>query len=218
MRIKSSKSEIMRNLFAFTKPYVRIAGMRIQRTICSGSTAAITALCLFAFSWPVAGQDKEAKGGAFSIGARYHTDHSAYRDLPFGNGDISYMLALEYAERLALWQLGVDFAPDVSGTRDLDPEEDQVGTRFVITPQLNLIFKDRVFRAGTGVLTSYVKDDDGEGEWLGPYWQLLLGLSFNIAGSVSLDTSAHYVMKSWDKITDFKFGDLEYSMLLTFRF
>lgn len=171
------------------------------------------------FSLAAASAAAKNSGAGLSIGGRFRTDHSAYSDLPFGNGDISYMLALEYSEHLALWQLGVDFAPHVSGRRDSDPEDaDPVGTRFVMTPQLNLIFKDRMFRGGTGILGSYARSKDGEGDWIGPYWQLILGLSLDVFGPVSLDASAHYVMRGWDKIKDFRFGDLEYTLLLSFPF
>ncbi len=158
---------------------------------------------------------------SLSAGGYFHTEHSAFTDLPFGNGDVSYLLAYEYAERIALWQLGLGFAPEVSGTRDSDSNEEgaeQVKTDLVVTPQLNLLFKDRCFLGGTGILGSYVRDEDGDGDWIGPYWQLMLGLNFELGNSFSIGANAHYVMKSWDKIIDFKFGDIEYSALLSYRF
>lgn len=185
--------------------------------------AAVTAVLVF-LADPCFGAQKK-KGNerhhGLALAGRYHTDHSEYGDLPFGNGDISYLLAYEYAERIALWQLGADFAPDVSGIRDSDSAEgvtNSVGTKFVVTPQLNLIFKDRMFRGGTGVLTSYIRGDDGEGEWIGPYFQLLLGLSLDLADALSLDGNVHYVLENWDEITHFGFGDLEYSAGLSYWF
>jgi hypothetical protein len=181
----------------------------------------ILAVLLFSsvFALSVSGQNQSHS--SITAGGYIHTDHSVYTDLPYGNGDISYMLAYEYAERLALWQLGVGFAPHVTGTRDEDSAEDgaePVGTDLVVTPQLNLLFKDRWFRGGTGILGSYIRNDDGEGDWIGPYWQLLLGLDFELSSSFAVGGNAHYVMKNWDDIVDFKFGDIEYSVLLSYRF
>ncbi len=192
--------------------------MRLDRSFVSGIVVLIfLSACL---ALPVCSAGQGAKS-SLSAGGYFHTDHSAFTDLPFGNGDVSYMLAYEYAERLALWQLGVGFAPHVTGIRDADSHEEgvaTVGTDLVVTPQLNLIFKDRFFRAGTGILGSYIKDDDGEGEWIGPYWQLLLGLNFELSSSFSIGGNAHYVLKNWDDITDFSFSDIEYSVLMSFRF
>lgn len=158
---------------------------------------------------------------SLSLGARYHKDHSVFTDRPFGDGDISYALAYEYSERLAYWQLALDFAPDVSGTRDSDgddSEAESVGTDFVLTPQLNLVFTDRFFRAGPGIRGSYIRDDEGNSEWIGPNWQLQLGVNLPFGEAISIDGNVYYVLESWGNITDFAFGDLEYGVWLKYTF
>ena len=52
----------------------------------------------------------------FAVGARLHTDHSDFLELPFDEGDISYAAAYEYHEDNAYWQIAVTFTPDPSGT------------------------------------------------------------------------------------------------------
>lgn len=184
----------------------------------SGPAAAIFLLALFAAPFSAAGQQTWYE---FGVGARYHSQHSEFETLPFGDGDFSYLATLEYSEPVALWQLAMGFAPDVTGSRGPVPDEgttEAARTQYVITPQLNLIFKDRMFRGGAGILRSYIRDRDSKGEWTNIYWQTLLGLSFDIGGSASLNTGAHYVFRGWDKIREFSFNDLDYSLLLSFRF
>ena len=161
----------------------------------------------------------QSPNSSLSVGARYHVDHSAFTDLPFDDGDISYALAYEFSEKHACWQLAVGFAPDVSGTRDGDDADvDSVKTDYVITPQLNLIFFDRFFRTGTGIRGYYIVDDDGDGEWIGPDWQLQIGLGIPFGETISLAANAYYVLESWDRITKFAFDDLEYGMWLSYKF
>ncbi len=151
------------------------------------------------------------------LGARYHAEHHRFDKLPFGNNDISYLLAYSYAESRALWQLGVDFAPDLSGkmvcaggrvVEDLD---------YAVTPHLNLIVKDNYFRGGVGVRATYVETGAGS-EWLDPYWQFLLGVNLPLAGRFSLDASANYVFQRWEYLDGFDFRDLEYQLTLNMQF
>ena len=151
------------------------------------------------------------------LGARYHAAHRQFDKLPFGNGDISYLLAYSYAESLALWQLGVDFAPDVSGEMALAGDRVVGDIDYAVTPQLNLIIKDNYFRGGMGVRTSYVEAED-DSEWLDPYWQFLLGLNFPLMDRFSLDASTSYVFEHWEKLDGFDFRDLEYQLTLNVKF
>ena len=167
------------------------------------------------------GRSSGNTGNALCLGGRYHTDHSIYTDLPFGDGDISYMLAYEYDQHITCWQFGLDYAPEVSGTRDVDSDDAEaeiVGTDFVLTPQFNIIFKDRCFRGGTGIMGSYIRNDDGDGDWIGPYWQLHLGLNFPIGNTISIGGNTYYVVEKWDKIIEFRFDDLEYAVWLNISF
>ena len=152
---------------------------------------------------------------SLSVGGRYHTQNTVFTDLPYGNADISYGLAYTFAEEHIALKLGADFAPDVSGTRDA-PNTNK--TDYVISPQANIIIKDRVFRAGIGLLTSYIRDNMGEGNWLDPYWQLMLGLCFPIYKGFSLEGNVYYVLERWDKITDFRLKELEYGLWVNYNF
>ncbi|MFH1477550.1 MAG: hypothetical protein ABIH24_08710 [Verrucomicrobiota bacterium] len=152
---------------------------------------------------------------SLSVGGRYHTENTIFNDLPYGNADLSYGLAYTFAEEHVAIKLGADFSPDVSGTRDA-PHTNK--TDYVITPQANFIVKDRIFRGGVGILTSYIRDDQGEGEWLDPYWQLILGLCLPIYKSLSLEGNVYYVLERFDKITDFRLKELEYGLWLNYNF
>jgi hypothetical protein len=167
---------------------------------------------------------KEYGPHSISLGGRYHTELSEFSDLPYGNGDISYILAYQYTQGCAIWQFACDLGPDVSGKKEVYTNSasatytNLVGVDYIITPQFNLIFRDSYFRGGGGIRTSYIRDSKGEGEWLDPYWQLQLGLSFPIYKRFSLDIHTYYVYERWDKLIKFKFGDLEYGALVNFAF
>lgn len=152
---------------------------------------------------------------SLNAGGRYHTENTVFTDLPYGNADISYALFYTFAEKYAAIQLGVDFAPDVSGTRDA-PNTNK--TDYVVTPQLNLIIKDRIFRAGVGLLTGYIRDDKGGGDWLDPYWQMMLGLDIPLGKNFSVEGNVYYVLETWDKIADFRLKEIEYGLWLNYHF
>lgn len=177
--------------------------------------SALVAALAFAF-YATAGSSEETTetSNLLSIGGRYHARQSSFDDLPFGNGDISYLLAYNYLWRASIWQAGIDVGPDVSGKM---PETGQ-NVDVALTPQFNLIFRDSYFRGGAGIRTSYLRGGDGEGKWLSPYWQLQLGLCFPIYGPISIDLGVYYVLEQWQKIGDFRFNDLEYGALINYAF
>jgi len=152
---------------------------------------------------------------SLSVGGRYHTENTVFTDLPYGNADISYGLAYTFAEEYAAIKLGTDFSPDVSGSRDA-PNTNK--TDYVITPQINFIVKDRIFRGGVGILTSYIRDDKGEGSWLDPYWQMMLGLCIPLGQHLSMEGNLYYVLERWDKITEFRLKEIEYGLWLNYNF
>lgn len=152
-----------------------------------------------------------------NLGGRYHAEHHHFDKLPFGNGDISYLIGYSYSESITEWQLALDYAPDVSGTMIESDENKVTDFDYVLTPQFNLVFKDRYFRGGAGIRTSYIQSDDGS-EWLDPYWQLMLGLNFPVFGRFSLDAAVLYVLEKWGKIDQFDFRDLEYALTLNCEF
>lgn len=152
---------------------------------------------------------------SLSVGGRYHTENTIFTDLPYGNADLSYGLAYTFSEEHVGLKLGADFSPDVSGTRDA-PHTNK--TDYVITPQANIIVKDRIFRGGVGILTSYIRDDQGAGDWLDLYWQMMLGLCVPLGRNISVEGNIYYVLERWDKITDFRLKELEYGLWLNYNF
>lgn len=191
--------------------------MSINRQI---FTALLATLALLALALPGLGAEDKYGPHSLSLGGRYHTEHSEFTDLPYGNGDISYLLAYQYTQGFAIWQFAADLGPDVSGKKAVvsGSTTNLLGVDYIFTPQFNVIIRDGYFRGGGGIRTSYIREEGGEGEWLDPYWQLQLGLAFPLYQRLSLDISTYYVYERWDKLLDFKFGDLEYGALLNLAF
>lgn len=148
-----------------------------------------------------------------SAGARWHKNHSVFDELPFDDGDISYLMAYEYHEGIALWQVGVDYAKNPDGDKDV---------KRIYTPQLNLIFKDRIFRAGTGILKSFMTCDQESDRDTSIYYQFILGLDMDIPflNNFTIGLNGHYAFQrwKWDKLKEFSGKDIEYSVLLGFQF
>ncbi|MBU1170647.1 MAG: hypothetical protein KKD44_13885 [Proteobacteria bacterium] len=140
-------------------------------------------------------------------GAQYHTTIPDFTDLPLKRGDYSYKLLYEYHEGIGFWQLGASYAPSPKD-RDID---------YVLTPQINLILKDRFYRLGAGALKSRVKGKT-ESHWTDVYWQICAGLGIPLGSRFSFDVYAHYVFESWDSIRDSDKGGVEYSALLGVTF
>lgn len=189
------------------------------------------ACLLFAFVF-FAASDVSAQNG-LTGGARYRRDHTKFEKLPFDDGDITYFLMYEIGNEHAAWQIGADYAPRVTGlygaSADAKKTRDDAGGEeapenlgeevdYVITPQLNLVFKDRIFRAGTGVMASYIKKDDGDHEWHYPYWQMELGLEFNVGKNLRAGVSAYYLLDRWRDITKFRTDEIEYGARLAYSF
>lgn len=184
--------------------------------------------------------------GAYNVGIRYHSQHDKFADLPFGNGDISYGIGMEWHEDIAYWHIGAEFQPDPGRFEDID---------FVITPSINLILKDGIWRGGVGALSNYAKRDrrpfEGEGSlqvedngglqteddggflsdngetdepaviqrdrWSKIYWQLLFGIHLPFFG-MDVDIFAYYPFEKWSRLTSFRIDDLDYGVRLGFRF
>lgn len=154
------------------------------------------------------------------LGLRFHTAHSEFADLPFGNGDLSYALAYEMLEEYLSLQIAMDYAPDVSGKTYSGPDDTTgIEVDYILTPQVNLLVLDPPWRMGFGIRTSYIRySGDVESEWMDTYWQLQLGLNFPLSANVSMDACAYYVWERWSTFTKFHFRDLEYGMWLNCKF
>ncbi len=150
-------------------------------------------------------------------GAKYHQEHSAYDELPFGNADISYAIGYEFRERIAALQLVLDYAPDLSGGKTNDSGS-ATSFDWALTPQANLLFTDGFLRGGAGALMTYARDDDGDGEWTSVYWQLILGLHVPPKGRFAVDALATYPFRNFDTFSDFDVRDIEYSLWISYAF
>lgn len=158
-----------------------------------------------------------------AAGARMHVEHSAFKALPFDDGDFGYLLAYEYHEGLGLWQAGVEYAPSPDG----DPN-----VNYVLTPQVSLIIQDRIFRAGIGVLWSYVARESTDLEtpseeippeeiidgWSSPYYQFNIGLNFPFLERFSVGIDSYYVFEKWGKLKEFDIGDIEFGASFSMKF
>lgn len=141
-------------------------------------------------------------------GARYHQKHTAFAEYPFGKGDLSYGLVYEFHEENAYWQVACGYASRPSGT----PQSD-----YAVTPQVNLIIKDRIWRGGLGVAWTYVAGQpDGSG-WTDFYWQFLAGISMPVV-RLPLSVLAYYPFDRWSNLDEFDFRDVEYGVWVHFRF
>ncbi len=169
----------------------------------------ISVVSLLAFA--LACVDLNAAGGTQSridVGLRQHMAHATLEDVPFGDRDISYCVAYECQEENAYWQIGLGYTPHVTGNGTAD---------YIITPQLNLVATENIWRAGIGALMSYVHDDVGDSDWSDVYWQMLAGVGFPL-GTFQVDVLAHYTFDSWDGLRKFGAGDIEYGVWLKYAF
>ena len=166
----------------------------------------IAAIIVLVFSICAVSTALAKSNSKYSLGVRQHVDHSVYSELPFGDGDLSYGIAYEFHENEAFWQVALEYAPNLSGTNSLD---------YAITPQLNLLFADGYWRAGLGLLQTYVSGTDND-DWTDLYWQFLFGIHLGKSTKPELDVYAHYVFESWSDLGDFDSEDIEFGLWLSF--
>ena len=141
-----------------------------------------------------------------ALGLRYHqaADSVAHRAL--SDEDLSWVLAYEYHEEIAFWQIALGYA---SGSNtDADAR--------VLTPEVNLIFKDGIYRLGLGALINRVSASNSQ--WTDLHWQVILGVSIPVASRISVDLYGHYLFHKWDEISKTSDNAAEASLLLAFQF
>jgi hypothetical protein len=143
-----------------------------------------------------------------AVGARFHPPHSLIEQWPF-NDNWSYGISYALYEGLGYIELGLDYAPEGA---------DGTGIDDVITPRLNMAFKDGYFVAGLGIGKSYVRMVEGENEWISLLYQAHLGLEIPVGNRFELGGGAYYSFKSFSDWSDFKSKDLEYGIRLGFFF
>jgi hypothetical protein len=142
-------------------------------------------------------------------GFRYHQDHTVFEELPFGEGDISYVLAYEATDQNMVLQLGCGYCPDVTGSSN--------AVEYALTPQANLILKDGMWRGGLGVMRTYIKDDDDTTDaWTHTYFQFLLGVEFPLF-NIPLSVYAYYPFDDWSNLSEFDVEDVDFGATLRFN-
>ncbi len=172
----------------------------------------ITVLCVVSILTAIMVPSALAAKQAISAGARYHARHSEFTELPYNKGDMSYQIGYEYHEGGGFWQLLLGYTPSI---RD---GSDGRGSEFesVLTPQLNLLFEDRNWLAGAGVLASYIRtvdDSEIENDWTSIYWQVMLGLRLPLP-VLNIEIMAYYPFEKWSTFRDFSGKDIEYGIII----
>jgi len=150
-----------------------------------------------------------AQSQAIDLGARYHTENSAFPKLPFANGDLSYGLGYEIHDENGLLQLICGYTPEFKNHRDID---------YGITPEGNLLFTDGLFQGGVGILSTYTSGGTSGSKWMALYWQGVLGLNIPLGKQFSFQANAYYVFEEWNKLGDFRFEDIEFGGYLSYKF
>ena len=128
----------------------------------------------------------------------------------YSKGDLSYGVVYEIHEQdTSVLQLGCSMTPEFEDSPDLD---------YAVTPELNLMMKDRVFQGGVGIMSSYLSKNIGDSEWMDLYWQILLGMRLDLSKKVSLQLNGSYVFESWGDLGEFDFRDVEGVAYIGFAF
>ena len=156
-------------------------------------------------SW-LSNSNEDKTTGKISVGARLHFDYAEFEKVPIKEEDYSYLLFYEVHNEFAYWQVGGSFTPG--------PEDNRFD--HIITPQLNLIAKDRIYRIGVGALISNVKMND-DSDWTRVYWQVIFGLGIPV-GQFGIDLYGHYVFESWNKPGEPASEAPEISLLINYAF
>ena len=142
----------------------------------------------------------------FGFGVQFHRDNAHFEELPLREGDRTYTISYEYHEGIGFWQLGLGITPTLEDYPSIDK---------IITPKLALILEDRIYRAGVGILKSYISDKNDQFKDSPLYYQFILGLGFPVYNKFSIDVNSLYDFKKWDDI-QFDFKDVEYGLTISF--
>jgi hypothetical protein len=154
-----------------------------------------------------------SKKTAFDAGVRVHSEHSAFTELPYGDGDTTFVGGVEFHDTHGYWQFAVGYTPRISDKEV--PLERAVD--YTVSPQLNLIFTDRGWQGGMGILSDYIVYEDGDDDWTDMYYQFQLGYAFEVPG-FTIELMGYYPFEKWGELGDFDFDDLEYGGALKFFF
>lgn len=154
---------------------------------------------------------KKSRSGSASrigVGGEYHREHSAFPELPFLDDDLTYGLSYFNGAGDYVLMLATTYGHNVGGTNGVD---------YTISPEVNLLFTDRGWRGGTGILSTFIKPEEGDSDWLKLYYQFLLGYSFPVK-QFTADIHAIYPFKNIDRLDEFEFSDIQFGAWLSRHF
>lgn len=153
----------------------------------------------------------QAQQSAVSVGARQHSEHSQFEEIPFQDNDLTYTLGYEYQEQAGYWQLLVGYTPEIG---------DETLEKSVITPQLNFVVQDNIWLGGVGILGSYIEteaESETESDWTDMYWQVMLGVEIPVP-IFDLEVLAYYPFEDWGEFSEFDTDDVEFGAALKYPF
>lgn len=145
---------------------------------------------------------------SWSFGVRQHAAQPDFPDISFGDGDISYGLAITAGDASGYWQGALLYTPDIEGVDDLD---------YALTPQINLILTENLWRMGVGGAATYISSESDSG-WNDFFWQLMMGIGLPAFGKVTMEAQAIYIFDEWGNIGDFDVDNLEYAVWIGIPF
>ena len=147
--------------------------------------------------------------GVFA-GGRVHMAQPRISGLPYERGDLTGAVGVEFRDSEAYWQVLVDGVETLVGARS---DRDRA-----VTPQINLIFRDRMFVGGFGALVSYLVSEEDDNRWSRLYYQALLGLELPVGRRLNVSAFAAYPYQRWRNLYRFRSAEIEYSFGASFRF
>lgn len=144
-----------------------------------------------------------------AVTVKQHREHSKMSERPFGKGDLSYGLFMEFLDGPGGWRIGAAYANDVSGPlENIDR---------VITPEITLFLLDEGWEAGISVLKDYITDDE-DSDWGSTYFQMQLGYNFPMGRTGSIGIHTFYPFEGFGDLGSFRFSDLDFGITARFRF
>lgn len=144
-----------------------------------------------------------------SVGSRIHLLNEKLESLPLSNGDRSFLLLYDINELgiNGYWQIGAGLTPSPDGT----PE-----TNDLVTPQVNILFRDKNFSWGVGVLQSYLRTLR-ESYWTDLYGQIIIRYLIPVNKTIALDLNGYYVLDDWKRAAKIDYKKLEFGILINFQ-
>jgi len=146
-----------------------------------------------------------------SLQGRQYSEHRKFQRRPFDDGDFAYGAAYELRDAMGFWQLGARYTPNAGPDNRYD---------YIVTPFLNLVFRDQIFLGGIGIQKDYLpKTDTTDDEWTDLYYNVILGLGIPLGRRLELQALAFYDFNHVGKmIGDFDFDDVEFGVSLSVLF